>query len=106
MNALTGECQEIFVAAVFTLHPGKAVVQIAAIKITINDFPEIRTEESVGSLKLHPVNLDEGFQMILDTAIIVGSLWIVGPVYGSCGGPDSSPPRKTGHLYHSCYKDL
>jgi hypothetical protein len=30
---LTGECQEIFMAAILAFHTGKAVVQIAAIKI-------------------------------------------------------------------------
>jgi hypothetical protein len=33
---LAGECQEVFVATVFTLHAGEAVVQIAAIEIAIN----------------------------------------------------------------------
>ena len=36
--------------AVPTFHTGKAVVQIAAIKLTANDLLEIGTEESVGPL--------------------------------------------------------
>jgi hypothetical protein len=35
MAARAGECQEVFMAAVFTFHTGKAVVQIAAIEIAI-----------------------------------------------------------------------
>jgi len=55
------------VVAVFTLHPGKAVLQVAAIEITVNNLLEIGMEESVGPLKPFLVALDEGFQMILDT---------------------------------------
>jgi hypothetical protein len=38
---LAGEGQEVFVAAIFTLHAGKAVVQIAAIEISVNDLLKI-----------------------------------------------------------------
>ena len=48
MPAFAGECQEIFMDAIFAFHPGKAVVQVAAIKITVNDLLKIGTEESVG----------------------------------------------------------
>jgi hypothetical protein len=92
---LPGEGKKILVVAVFTLHPGKAVFQVAAIKITVNDFPE----ESVGPLKPFLVALDEGFQMILDTTVIIGSLWIAGPIHDGWIGHDSSPPRKKGRLY-------
>jgi hypothetical protein len=54
---------------------------------------------TVGSLKPFLIDLDEGFRMILDTAVIIGSLWIVGSIHGGWGGHDSSPPRKTGHLF-------
>jgi hypothetical protein len=97
MTALAGKGKKVLVVAVFTLHPGKTVVQVAAIKITVNDLLKIGTEESVGPLKPFFVALDEGFQMILDTAVIIGSLWITGPIHG-WGGHDSSPPRKTSRL--------
>ena len=38
---LAGKCQEIFVAAVFAFHTGKAVVQITAIEITIDHLLDI-----------------------------------------------------------------
>jgi hypothetical protein len=57
MTALAGEGKKILVIAVFTLHPGKTFVQVAAIKITINDLPEIGSEESVGPLKPFLVDL-------------------------------------------------
>ena len=86
-------------AAIFAFHTGKAIVQIAALKITENDLLEIGTKESIGPLKPFLVDLDEGFQMILDTAVIIGSLWIAGPIHNCLDGHDSSPPRKTGHLF-------
>jgi hypothetical protein len=96
---LPGEGKKILVVAVFTLHPGKAVLQVAAIEITVNNLLEIGTEESVGPLKPSLVALDEGFQMILDTTVIIGSLWIAGQKHGGWSGHDSSPPRETGRLY-------
>jgi hypothetical protein len=86
-------------AAIFAFHTGKAIVQIAALKITENDLLEIGTKESEGPLKPFLVDLDEGFQMSLDTAIIIGSLWIAGLINDDWGGHDSSPPRKTGRLF-------
>ena len=50
MTALAGEDNKILMVAVPTFHTGKAVVQIAAIKLTANDLLEIGTEESVGPL--------------------------------------------------------
>jgi hypothetical protein len=35
---LAGEGQKVFVAAVFAFHTGKAIAQIAAIKITVIDL--------------------------------------------------------------------
>ena len=82
MTTLAREGKKILVIAVFALHPGKAVVQVAAIKITIDDLLEIGAEESVGPLKPFLVALDKGFQMILDTMVIIGSLRIAGPIHG------------------------
>jgi len=55
-------------------------VQIAAVKITVNDLLKIWPEKSVYPLKPFPAGLGKGFQMILDTAIIIGSLWIAAPI--------------------------
>ena len=99
MMALAGKGKKILVVAVFTFHPGKAIVQIAAIKITVNDLLEIGTEESVGPLKPFLIDLDKASQMIFDTAIIIGSLWIAGLINDDRGGHDSSPPRETGRLF-------
>ena len=47
-------------AEIFAFHVDKAFVQVAEIKITVNDLQEIGTEESVGPLKPFLVDLDEG----------------------------------------------
>jgi len=47
MTALAGEGQEIFMAAILSFHTGKAVVQIAAIQIPMNNLLDIRPPESV-----------------------------------------------------------
>jgi len=39
VTALAGECQQIFVAAIFAFHAGKAVVQIRSGKV--NNIPAI-----------------------------------------------------------------
>jgi hypothetical protein len=44
---LAGECQEIFVAAVFAFDTGKPVVDVAAIQIPINHLLDVRSPESV-----------------------------------------------------------
>jgi hypothetical protein len=41
-TSIAGENHEVFVAAVFAFHTGKAVVQIAAIQIPINNLLKIR----------------------------------------------------------------
>jgi hypothetical protein len=47
MKALEEECQEIFMAAIFAFHSGKAVMQIAAVEITIEPLLDIGPPESV-----------------------------------------------------------
>jgi hypothetical protein len=47
MTALARKCQQIFMVAVFTFHTGKAVVQIAAIEITIDHLLDIGPPEAV-----------------------------------------------------------
>jgi hypothetical protein len=47
MAALAGECQQIFMATIFTFHTGKAVVQITAIEIAIDHLLDVGPPESV-----------------------------------------------------------
>jgi hypothetical protein len=45
--ALAGKGKQIFMAAIFTFHAGKAVVQITAIEIAVNHLLDIGPPESV-----------------------------------------------------------
>jgi len=45
--AFTGECQEVFVAAVFAFHTGKTMLQIAAIQITVDHLCDIGPPETI-----------------------------------------------------------
>ena len=96
MPTLTGEGQKVFMVAVPTFHPGKAVAQVAAIQIPVDDFPEVGPEESIGPLKPLFIPLYEGFKMILDATVIIGSLRISGPINCGWDSHDSSPQKKTG----------
>ena len=44
--------QKIFMVAIPTLHPGKAVVQVATIQAAVNDLLEVGSPEPVGLLSL------------------------------------------------------
>ncbi len=56
MTALAGEGKKILAVTVFALHLGKAIVWVAAIKITIDDLLKIGTEESINPLESFLVN--------------------------------------------------
>jgi len=47
MTVLARKCQEVFVAAAFTFHAGKAIVQITAIEIAIDHLLDVWPPESV-----------------------------------------------------------
>jgi hypothetical protein len=44
---LARECQQVFMAAIFAFHSGKAVMQIATVEITIDHLLDIGPSESV-----------------------------------------------------------
>lgn len=47
VTALAGECEQVFMAAIFAFHTGKTFVQVTAIEITINHLLDIGPPESV-----------------------------------------------------------
>ena len=71
VSSFTRERQQVLMAAVFAFDAGKAVFQIAAIQITANHFFDIRPPETVISGKPVIINLHQGFEIVLYTAIIV-----------------------------------
>jgi hypothetical protein len=70
--ALTGKCKQIFMAAIFTFHAGKAVVQITAIKIAVNYLLDIGPPESVLPGEMFIIDSDECFKIVLDASVIIG----------------------------------
>ena len=68
--ALAGEGQKIFVTAVCAFDTGKSIVEVATIKITMNDAGNIRPKESILPLKPFLIDLFECFKMSFNTLII------------------------------------
>jgi hypothetical protein len=65
MPALAGERQQIFVAAGFASHPGKAQVEVSAVEIPIDHILYIGSKESVSALiAFFPVPF-QVFKMVL-----------------------------------------
>ena len=67
-------------AAVFAFHTGKAVLQIAAVEITVNHLFDIGPPESVLLGKMFIIGLDKGFKIILDAVVIIRILrmaWVI-----------------------------
>jgi hypothetical protein len=65
MPALAGERQQIFVAAGFASHPGKAQVEVSAVEIPVDHILSIGSKESVSALiAFFPVPF-QVFKMVL-----------------------------------------
>jgi hypothetical protein len=86
--ALTGEGQEILVAAVFASDPGEAVMKDAAIEVTVNDRFDIRTQETILFGKTVVVNLLKSLEIIFNTLIIFRFLWLSRAIDGGDVGHD------------------
>ncbi len=82
MTALAGKSQQVFVAAVLAFDAGKAVSQIAAVKVTIDNLFDIRPPKTVISGKPVIIDLHQGFKIILYTVVIIRVLRVAGPVFG------------------------
>ena len=78
--ALTREGQQVFVAAVLAFDTGKTVVQIAAVKVTVNHLLDIRPPEAVLFGELFIIGLNEGFEIVLDAVVIIRILRTAGLV--------------------------
>ena len=66
-----GEGQEVFVAAIFAFDAGKAIVQIPAIEVPVNDLLQIRTPEAILPGKMIVIDLNESLEAILYTAVVI-----------------------------------
>jgi hypothetical protein len=94
MTALAGESQKIFMVTVTALRAGKAVVQVAAVQITLNDLLEIGAPETVLPFEPFLIDLDKGFKMIFHTPVIIRRLRISGAINGGGSRHDFSPLEK------------
>ena len=73
-------------AAIPAFHPGKAVVQDAAVEVPVNHLSYVRAEEAVLLGKAIVIDPLQFFKMVLYTLIILGVLWFARLVNGRCGG--------------------
>jgi len=91
MTALAGKCQEVFMTAVFALHTGEAVVQIAAVEIAVYDPFQIRPPESVLPGETIVIDPDKGLEVVLDAAVIIRILRVSGAINSGGKRHDFSP---------------
>ena len=78
-------------AAVFTFHAGKAVVQITAIEVAVDHLLDIRPPEAVLPGEILVIDPDKGLKIVLDTAIVTRILRISWTINGGRSGHDFSP---------------
>ena len=71
MAALARKCRQIFMAAVFTFHTGKAIVQITAIEIATDYLLDIGPSESVLPGEILIKDLEKGFKIIFNAAVVI-----------------------------------
>ena len=74
---------------------GKAVVQVAANEIPVDDLLDIGTEKSIVPFKSFLINLAKGFKIILHAPVIIGSLRVPWTVDSGGSGHDFFPLRKS-----------
>ena len=73
-------------AAIPAFHPGKAVVEDAAVEVPVNHLFHIGSEKAILLGKAIVIDPLQFFKMVLYTLIILGVLWFAGLVNGRCGG--------------------
>ena len=74
VTAFTRESQKILMATISALDPGKAVEQIATVKIPIDDLFHIWSEKAILPCKPILINLLKGLEMILNAAVVRRSM--------------------------------
>ena len=77
-------------AAVFTFHAGKAVVQITAIEVAVDNLLDIGPPESVLPGEILVIDLDKGLKIVLDAAVVIRILRISWTINGGRSGHDFS----------------
>jgi hypothetical protein len=70
MTALAGEGQKIFMVAIPALHPGKAMLQVSAFQVAVNDLLKVGPPEPVWPFESVLVGLNKGFKMVFHAPVI------------------------------------
>lgn len=70
VTAFTRESQKILMVTIPALDPGKAAVQIATVKIPIDDLFHIWAEKAILPRKPILIHLLKGLAMILNAAVV------------------------------------
>jgi hypothetical protein len=86
--AFARKCQQIFVAAVFTFHTGKAVMQITAIEIAVDHLLDLGPSETVLPGEILVIDSNKSFKIILYTAVIIRISRISWTINGGRSGHD------------------
>jgi hypothetical protein len=73
MAALARKCQEVFMAAVLTLHAGEPVMEDAAIKIAVDHLPHISTQEAALGGEALLIDPLEFLEVIFNASVIFPS---------------------------------
>jgi hypothetical protein len=71
MPALARKRQQIFMPAISTSHPGKTIMQITAVQVTLDYSSNIRSEKTILSLKSVFIYLLKYFKVLFN-ALVVG----------------------------------
>jgi len=93
-------------AALSTPGPGKAIIQDATIKVTINHLLHIGPEEAILPGKGFIIDLSRGFKMFFKTLIISRFLRFAGPINSRSTGHGLLSLKKDKELPNSLYFKL
>jgi hypothetical protein len=86
MTTLAAEGQKIFMVAIPTLHPGKAVVQVATFQVAVNDLLEVGPPEPIRPFEPLLVELNKGPKMVLHALVIIIRFRVPGTINGGRSG--------------------
>jgi hypothetical protein len=66
ITAFAGNDQKVHNNAVFTLHTGETVVQVAAVEVSVNHPSDLGPPKSILPGVMLVIDLREGFEIVLD----------------------------------------
>jgi len=66
-----GECQQIFMPAVWTFDPGEPMVQVTAVKVSVYNLFGIGAEKAVLPAEALFVDLFKGLKMVFNTLVVL-----------------------------------